>query len=67
MGHGEPMPVTGLMVGGNFFHTLSVEPFLGRVFTPEECLHNSRPVVLLSYAFWKRQYGGKFRHRFLGD
>src|SRR5271163_5229080 len=58
MGHGQPMPVTGLMVGGNFFHTLGVEPELGRVFTAEECLHNSRPVVLLSHAFWKRQYGG---------
>ncbi len=58
MGHGQPMPVTGLMVGGNFFHTLGVEPSLGRVFTAEECLHNSRPVVLLSHAFWKRQYGG---------
>src|ERR1700678_296429 len=58
MGHGQPMPVTGLMVGGNFFHTLGVEPALGRVFTAEECLHNSRPVVLLSHAFWKRQYAG---------
>jgi hypothetical protein len=58
MGHGQPLPVTGLMVGRNFFHTLGVEPALGRVFTAEECLHNSRPVVLLSHAFWKRQYGG---------
>ncbi|HXP11843.1 MAG TPA: ABC transporter permease [Acidobacteriaceae bacterium] len=55
-GGGQPMPVTGLMVGGNFFETLGVEPSLGRLFTPEECLHNSRPVVLLSHAFWKRQY-----------
>ena len=57
-GSGQPTPVTGLMVGGNFFHTLGVEPSLGRVFTAEECLHNSRPVVLLSHAFWKRQYAG---------
>lgn len=55
-GGGQPMPVTGLTVGGNFFETLGVEPSLGRLFTAEECLHNSRPVVLLSHAFWKRQY-----------
>jgi predicted permease len=59
LGGGEqPTPVTGLTVGGNFFETLGVEPSLGRLFTAEECLHNSRPVVLLSHAFWKRQYRG---------
>ena len=58
MGSGQPIPVTGLTVGGNFFQTLGVEPALGRLFTAEECLHNSRPVVLLSHAFWKRQYAG---------
>jgi predicted permease len=55
-GNGPPEPVSGLQVAGNFFQTLGVEPSLGRLFTAEECLHNSRPVVLLSYAFWKRQY-----------
>ncbi len=57
-GSGQPLPVTGLSVGGNFFQTLGIEPSLGRLFTAEECLHNSRPVVLLSHAFWKRQYRG---------
>jgi predicted permease len=47
-----------LNVAGNFFETLGVEPSMGRLFTAEECLHNSRPVVLLSHAFWKRQYRG---------
>lgn len=37
---------------------MGVEPFLGRLFTADECLQNSRPAVLLSYAFWKRQFGG---------
>jgi hypothetical protein len=54
MGDGQPTPVTGLLVAGNFFQTLGVEPSLGRLFTAEESLHNSRPVVLLSHAFWKR-------------
>jgi hypothetical protein len=58
MGHGQPTPVTGLMVAGNFFQTLWVEPSIGRLFTAEETLPKSRPVVLLSHAFWKRQYSG---------
>ncbi len=58
-GNGQPMPVTGLQVEGNFFQTLGVEPALGRLFTPEECLHNSRPVMLLSHAFWKRQFAAR--------
>lgn len=55
-GHGQPQPVTGMMVAGNFFSTLGVTPALGRSFTDEETLKGSRPVVMLSYPFWKRQY-----------
>jgi predicted permease len=55
-GHGVPLPVTGILVMGNFFQTLEVEPMLGRLFTPEESLSHTRPVVLLSYPFWKRQF-----------
>ena len=57
-GSGQPQPVTGLSVAGNFFSTLGVTPILGRQFTAEECLKNSRPVILLSYAFWKAKFGG---------
>jgi len=58
MGNGQPRPVTGLSVAGNFFHTLGVEPMLGRLFAPEECVPHGRPVVLLNHSFWKRQFGG---------
>ncbi len=57
-GHGVPQPITGIMVTGNFFKTLGVQPALGRLFTPDELLLNARPVALLEYEFWKRQYGG---------
>jgi predicted permease len=57
-GKGQALPVTGLMVAGNFFQTMGVEPSLGRLFTAEECLQNTRPVALLSHAFWRRQYSG---------
>jgi len=56
VGQGQPRPVTGLMVGADFFPTLGVEPSLGRLFTAEECVHNGRPVALLSHAFWERQF-----------
>lgn len=58
MGRAVPLPVTGILVMQNFFQTLGVQPILGRLFTPEECLHNSRPVAVLSYPFWKREFNG---------
>jgi len=56
-GQGQPQPITGMMVAGNFISTLGVTPILGRNFTIEESQKNNRPVTLLSYPFWKRQYG----------
>ena len=57
-GRGVPQPVTGIMVAGNFFHVLGVEPMMGRQFRAEESLKGGPPAVMLSYAFWQRQFGG---------
>jgi predicted permease len=57
-GHGEPQAVLGLMVAGNFFQTLGVQPMLGRLFTTEESLKGGRAATLLSYGFWQRQFAG---------
>jgi predicted permease len=57
MGRGEPLLLSGILVNGNFFQTLGVQPILGRLFRPEECQKNAPPVTLLGYAFWKRQFG----------
>ena len=57
-GSGEPMPLTGMGVLGNFFHVLGVEPELGRSFTKDETVKGGRAVVLLSHAYWERQFGG---------
>jgi predicted permease len=57
-GHGEPQAVLGLMIAGNFFQTLGVQPVLGRLFTKEESLKGGRAATLLSYAFWQRQFAG---------
>jgi predicted permease len=56
IGHGEPQPVFGIQVAGNFFPTLGVQPALGRLFSREECQKSGRPAVLLSYPFWQRQF-----------
>jgi predicted permease len=58
IGQGDPQPVAGLMVAENFFQTLGVQPFLGRLFSPEECQKGGPPVVILGQAFWQRQFGG---------
>ncbi|MGI8962429.1 MAG: ADOP family duplicated permease [Bryobacteraceae bacterium] len=57
-GRGEPRPVNGVMVAGNFFQTLGIQPALGRLFAQEECQKGGRLAVLLSNAFWRRQFGG---------
>ncbi len=58
MGTTQPLPVTGILVAENFFRTLGVPPVEGRLFRHEEFVKNAGPVTLLSYAFWKRQFGG---------
>src|SRR5580704_8831593 len=57
-GRGEPQAVLGLMIAGNFFQTLGVQPMLGRLFTSEEIKKGGRPAAVLSYAFWQRQFAG---------
>jgi predicted permease len=56
--HGQPKPVTGIAVAGNFFHVLGVEPALGRSFTSAEAVKGNPSVAMLSYPFWQRQFGG---------
>ncbi|HEX8810716.1 MAG TPA: ABC transporter permease, partial [Terracidiphilus sp.] len=56
MVHGEPQPATGVMVIGNFFEVLGVQPVLGRLFTSDEVQHGARPVAVLSHAYWRRQF-----------
>ena len=55
----EPTPVSFLFVSGNFFHTLGVQPLLGRLFTPEESVRGGPKSILLSYPFWQHQFGSK--------
>ncbi|HEY2800146.1 MAG TPA: ABC transporter permease [Chthoniobacterales bacterium] len=55
---GESEKVRGELVSGNYFETLGVRPFLGRLFTPTDDLQpGAHPVAVLSYAYWQRRFG----------
>jgi len=49
----------GARVSDGFFRTLGVTPVLGRDFRKGEDLLSAPRTVLLSYAAWRRRYGGK--------
>ncbi len=55
-GRGEPEPATGVMVIGNFFQVLGVQPAMGRLFTADEARGGPHPVALLANAYWRRQF-----------
>jgi ABC-type antimicrobial peptide transport system permease subunit len=59
---GDTMPVTVNtgFYSANLFTYMGVPPLLGRVFTPADVIGgNANPVAVLSYLFWKKQYGGR--------
>lgn len=56
MGHGEPVPATNIDVIDNFFQVLGVQPKLGRLFRPEDSHDGAAPVIVISEAWWKRQF-----------
>jgi predicted permease len=47
-----------IWVSGDFFKTLGVQPFLGRLITDADDQTGCGGGVDLSYAFWQRRYGG---------
>ncbi|MBI4263788.1 MAG: ABC transporter permease [Acidobacteria bacterium] len=58
---GEARLVNGIWASGGFFDTLAVPPHLGRTFTPADDRRGGGPdgpVVVISYDFWQRSFGG---------
>ncbi|HMG86926.1 MAG TPA: ABC transporter permease [Terracidiphilus sp.] len=55
---GAPVTATSIDVIQNFFPLLGVQAQMGRVFTPEDARNGAAPVVLLTNAWWKRQFNG---------
>jgi predicted permease len=50
-------PLGAEYVTGNYFSTLGVNAFGGRMFTPEDDKPASPPVAVLSYHVWETSYG----------
>ena len=53
---GSPIPATSIDVIHNFFQVLGVQPAMGRAFSAEDGRHGAAPVVILSDAWWRRQF-----------
>ncbi len=50
--------ITGQPVTASMFPLLAVNPILGRTFQAQDDLPGGPKVVVLSYAFWQKHYGG---------
>lgn len=51
-------PVQAARVSSGFFHTLGVQPILGRDFRPREDQPGQPNIVMLRYGTWKQRFGG---------
>src|SRR5215475_7577236 len=47
----------GEYVSGNFFRTLGVQPWIGRLMTDEDDQEGTPPVAVMSYRIWQEKYG----------
>lgn len=55
---GRTVRTYGLLVSGNYFSALGLEPALGRFFTPDEAARpGGDPVVVISDGFWRTRLG----------
>jgi putative ABC transport system permease protein len=46
----------GEFVSGNFFRTLGVEPWIGRLMTDDDDREGAPPVAVMSYRIWQEKY-----------
>ncbi|HKQ80161.1 MAG TPA: ABC transporter permease [Blastocatellia bacterium] len=56
-GDGEPERLDGVCASAGVFAALGVNPFLGRVYGPEEEQPGHNRVVILNHGFWSRRFG----------
>jgi putative ABC transport system permease protein len=57
-GEGEPQRLVGVKATAHYFNAYGVKPVLGRMLLPEEDAPGKSHVVVLSYPFWQRVFGG---------
>jgi hypothetical protein len=53
-----PEQVQGIHVSGSYFRLFGAHVILGRTFTSQEDSPNGGHVVVISYGFWRRRFGG---------
>ena len=58
LGRSEPERVETGVVSWNFFDLFGVQPLLGRMFEPSDEKPGALAVLLLSYEYWLRSFGG---------
>ena len=54
----QAVHVAAARVSWQWFRVFGAQPILGRTFTADEDQPNAGPVVVLSYGFWQRAFGG---------
>src|SRR5215470_4806744 len=57
---GSQAPVdtrNGEYVSGNFFRTLGIQPWIGRLLTDDDDREGAPPVAVMSYRIWREKYG----------
>ena len=59
--NGNAERITGEMVSGNFFDSLGVRPYLGRLLAPGDEIPGSDRVAVISYGYWKRRFSADKR------
>jgi hypothetical protein len=57
LGGKEPERVNTGVVSANYFNVLGVKPVLGRLLTPADETQQAEPVLVLSYAYWVKNFG----------
>jgi predicted permease len=57
-GNGVASIIGGELVSGNYFEALGVSSALGRTIQPSDDRPDAPPVIVLSYGYWQRAFGG---------
>jgi predicted permease len=55
-GDALPKPLNGEFVSGNYFSTLGIGAYAGRVFSDNDDMATASPAVVLSYQAWQGEY-----------
>ena len=58
LGKSEPERVQTGVVAANYFDVMGVKPILGRTFQAGEDAQGAEPLLVLSYDYWMRSWGG---------